>query len=191
MHNLAVLYTRTGGKSPDYTTAKNWFHEAARHGLADSQFNLGILYESGLGARKNAAEAYKWFTLAARQGDAEARKRRELLRPELPARSLSAVKQTLKRWKPAKVKQAANKTGQPRGGWQNAKAPNAASVSGTQLIVQAQYLLNKLGYDAGAPDGKLGAKTIAAIRRFEARTGASESGKVTPALLQRLEALNS
>ena len=188
MHNLAVLYTRTDAKGQDYTSAKNWFHEAARHGLADSQFNLGILYESGLGATKNAAEAYKWFTLAARQGDTEAVKRRELVRVKLSARSLSAVERTLKLWTPAKVNQAANKTGQPRGGWQTARAKEPASAPGPQLIAQAQYLLNKLGYDAGLPDGKLGPKTVAAIHKFEARSGGAKSGRVTPTLLRKLEA---
>lgn len=191
MHNLAVLHTRAKPDSrPDYTAAKNWFHEAARHGLADSQFNMGILYESGLGVRKNAAEAYKWFTLAARQGDEEARKRRETIRPKLPARSLAGVEKTLRLWKPAKAKAAANKTGQPPGGWHNAKLPKAANATSPALVTRAQKLLNKLGYNAGLPDGKLGPRTITAIRRFENRTGAPESGRVTPTLLRQLDALS-
>jgi localization factor PodJL len=191
MHNLAVLYTRSDTRAADYASAKNWFYEAARHGLADSQFNLGILYESGLGTKKNTAEAYKWFTLAARQGDAEARKRREALRPQLPARSLSAAEKTIRRWKPAVVKDAANRTGPPRGGWQNAKSKKNQGAGDPAIIARTQFLLNKLGYDAGVPDGKLGPQTIAAIRRFESRTGIARTGKVTSSLLQRLEALNS
>ncbi len=191
MHNLAVLHTRAKPGSPDYIAAKNWFLEAASRGLADSQYNLGVLYESGLGVRKNAAEAYKWFTLAARQGDGEARKRREIIRPNLPARSLSAVEQTLKRWKPVKSAEAANRTGQPRGGWQNAKLPHAVNSAPPATVARAQKLLNQLGYDAGVPDGKLGPQTLAAIRRFEIRTGAAKSGRVTPELLKQLGALSS
>jgi localization factor PodJL len=58
-------------------------------------------------------------------------------------------------------------------------------------VTRAQRLLNKLGFDAGVPDGKLGAQTAAAIRRFETRSGKAGSGKVTPELLQQLEALGS
>ena len=191
MHNLAVLYTRNEGRGPDYMSARNWFHEAARHGLADSQFNLGILYERGLGVTRNAAEAYKWFTLAARQGDSEARKRGNALRRLLPARSLSAVNQTLRRWKPAPVNEAANRSGPPRGGWRNAAIEPVRSSENPALVTRAQRLLNKLGFDAGVPDGKLGAQTAAAIRRFETRSGKAGSGKVTPELLQQLEALGS
>ncbi len=191
MHNLAVLYTRPEPRSPDYASAKNWFLEAARRGLADSQFNLGILYESGLGTKKNTAEAYKWFTLAARQGDTEARKRREALHTRLPARSLAAVKKIIQRWKPAAVNEAANRSGPPRGGWSNARTDTKLNSGDPALIARAQFLLNKLGYDAGVPDGKLGPQTMTAIRRFEQRSGFSKTGKVTPVLLKKLEALSS
>jgi len=191
MHNLAVLYTRPEGKEPDYETAKNWFYQGASYGLADSQFNLGILYEKGLGAQKNAAEAYKWFTLAARQGDKGALKRRELIRPRLTANALSAVEQTLKSWRANPVKQAANRTGPPKGGWQNARTENKSAGSDPALIARAQFLLNKLGYNAGAPDGKMGPKTAAAIRKFEGAIGKAKTGKVTPVLLRRLAVLSS
>lgn len=191
MHNLAVLYTRNKTRGPDYASAKNWFQEAARRGLADSQFNLGILYESGLGARKNTAEAYKWFTLAARQGDAEAGKRRKALRTRIPAKSLAAAEKIIRSWKPAAVKDEANKSGAPRGGWHNAKFNKGLNASDPALVARAQFLLNKIGYDAGVPDGKLGPQTIAAIRKFEGRQGISQTGKVNQSLLKRLSAISS
>jgi localization factor PodJL len=126
MHNLAVLYTRSDGQKPDYMAARNWFSLAARHGLANSQFNLAILYEFGLGTAKNITEAYKWFSLAAKQGDTEAAKRREAVRPQLPARALSAVEKTISNWKGATPKDEANRIGPPRGGWQ-VTAPPAVS----------------------------------------------------------------
>lgn len=123
MHNLAVLYTLSDGQKPDYMAARNWFSLAARHGLANSQFNLGILYESGLGTAKNIVEAYKWFSLAAKQGDTEAAKRREAVRPQLSARTLSAVETTISNWKGATPKDEANTSGPPRGGWQVTAPP--------------------------------------------------------------------
>ncbi len=191
MHNLAVLYTRRTAGKADFTSAKNWFHQAARHGLADSQFNLGILFENGLGTRKNITEAYKWFTLAAQQGDAEARKRREAIRPRLPAKSLLAAEKAIRTWKKVPASPDANRTGPPRGGWQNVGAAPEARVTSADLVTRAQKLLNKLGYDAGAADGRLGPQTKSAIRRFQTRSGNAGDGTVTPALLRQLEALAS
>lgn len=187
MHNLAVLYTRNEGKGPDYTSAKNWFYQAARYGLADSQFNLGILYDSGLGVKKNAAEAYKWFSLAARQGDTEAAKRRETLRPRLPGRSLAGVEQSIRKWRSLTPPEKANRSGPPRGGWRNAEgAGGGISAASPEDIKRAQLMLNKLGYDAGAPDGKIGPQTVSAIRRFQNRAGLTPKPGVTPELLRHL-----
>lgn len=191
MHNLAVLYTRHTAGGPDFTSAKNWFYQAARHGLADSQFNLGILYESGLGTRKNTAEAYKWFSLAAQQGDSEARKHREAIRPQLPAKSLRAAEKAIRAWKKVPANEDANRTGPPRGGWRNADGkPNTKSAD-ARSIARAQKLLNELGYDAGVADGRIGPQTKAAIHKFEVRSGNMGTGTVTPALLRQLEALAS
>ena len=191
MHNLAVLYTRRTSGGTDFTSAKNWFYQAARHGLADSQYNLGMLYESGLGTRKNIAEAYKWFTFAAQQGDEEARKRREAIRPRLPAKSLHAAEKAIRAWKKVPANEDANRTGPPRGGWRNASAAPQARAMSADLVTRAQKLLNKLGYDAGIADGRLGPQTKSAIRRFETRSGTAGDGTVTPALLRQLEALAS
>lgn len=191
MHNLAVLYTRNEGKGRDYTSARNWFYQASRFGLADSQFNLGVLYESGLGVKKNAAEAYKWFSLAARHGDVEAGKRREALRPGLPGRSLAAVEQSIRKWRAQKPPDEANRTGAPRGGWQNALSGEKPGLSGPDDIRRAQELLNKLGYDAGPADGKLGSQTAAAIRRFQTRNGLAPTGQLSAGVLQRLSSLAS
>lgn len=192
MHNLAVLYTRSDDKAADYSSARNWFYQAARYGVADSQFNLGILYDSGLGVQKNTAEAYKWFSLAALQGDTEAAKRRDALRPKLPARSLNSVEQTLRKWRAVKPPEEANRTGAPRGGWRNVEAGNSSQGAVDKTtILRTQILLNKLGYDAGVPDGQLGPQTTSAIRRFQNRTGIARSPGITADMLQRLEALAS
>lgn len=191
MHNLAVLYTRNEGKGPNYTSARNWFYQASRYGLADSQFNLGVLYESGLGVKKNIAEAYKWFSLAARQGDVEAGKRREAVRPALPGRSLAAIEQSIRKWRAQKPPEEANRTGSPRGGWQSATPGEKPGLTDAESIRHAQELLNRLGYDAGPPDGKIGPQTSAAIRRFQTKAGLVPTGQVSADVLQRLKSLAS
>ena len=55
------------------------------------------------------------------------------------------------------------------------------------LVKRAQALLNRLGYDAGTPDGLIGAQTREAIKSFERKTGLEETGNVSALLVVRLE----
>jgi localization factor PodJL len=59
------------------------------------------------------------------------------------------------------------------------------------LITHAQALLNKLGYDVGAPDGELGDRTREAVKSFERRNGLNETGEVTVPLVTKFERLTS
>jgi hypothetical protein len=52
--------------------------------------------------------------------------------------------------------------------------------------LQLQELLARRGYDVGEPDGRLGAKTRAAIRAFQARNGRVPDGFASMALLNEL-----
>ena len=52
-------------------------------------------------------------------------------------------------------------------------------------------MLNKLGYDVGAPDGVAGERTKDAIKRFERRNGLEETGEITIPLVTKLERLTS
>jgi localization factor PodJL len=190
MHNLAVAESGREGEKADYAVAAKWYEEAADRGLADSQFNLGILAEHGLGMRKNLVEAYKWFSLAATNGDAEAAKRRELVKLQLPAEALDQAEQAIKAWQPVAVKTEANDVTEQDAWHAEAATPNAETPNKV-LVSRAQGLLNKLGYDVGAPDGQLGARTREAIKAFERRNGMAETGEVTVPLVTKLEHLTS
>jgi localization factor PodJL len=185
MHNLAVSASGRQAGSADYALAVKWYGEAAAHGLADSQFNLGILAEHGLGAPKNLAEAYKWFALAAKAGDQEAAKRRDLVKAELAPAELQAGEQAIAAWT-AKAPVAEANGVDERAEW-----ADASPTPNTALVSRAQNLLNKLGYDVGAPDGLMGAKTRDAIKSFERKNGLQETGTVTIPLVAKLERLTS
>ena len=60
-------------------------------------------------------------------------------------------------------------------------------ASQRELARRAQVRLNSLGYDAGAPDGLPGQKTASAITDFQRRARLRADGRLTEALLQRLE----
>ena len=52
--------------------------------------------------------------------------------------------------------------------------------------LELQQLLERHGYDIGAPNGQLGAKTRAAIREFQARIGRVPDGFASAAILEQL-----
>jgi len=186
MHNLAVSVSGRDGSAPDYALAAKWYAEAASYDLPDSQFNLGVLAEHGLGIKKNLAEAYKWFSLAAAHGDAEATKRREVIRVQLAPSTLAKADAELKAWKAKPAIADANEVADNPAWVATAPATNAVP-----LVARAQTLLNKLGYDVGAPDGLVGSRTRTAVKLFQQRNGLAETGEITIPLVTQLEHLSS
>ena len=134
---------------------------------------------------KNLDAAYQWFALAAKNGDAEAAKRRDLVKVQLDQKTLAAADQTVKSWQPKSALAEANEVAQPADWAAQAETPTAS------LITRAQKLLNKLGYDAGPPNGQLDDQTRDAIKSFERRNGLEETGEVSIPLVTKLERLTS
>jgi len=60
-------------------------------------------------------------------------------------------------------------------------------ASDPALIVAVQEALNHLGFEAGPPDGTLGARTQNAIRQYEKSVGMPEDGQITPQLAVSLQ----
>ena len=58
-------------------------------------------------------------------------------------------------------------------------------LSHDQVIVLQQMLITK-GYDVGAPDGVVGAKTRAVVAQLQAKAGVPINGLPTPELLEAL-----
>lgn len=56
-----------------------------------------------------------------------------------------------------------------------------ASRPGTMSLLDAQRKLASLGYDVGKPDGKMGAKTQAALRSFQSSRGLTPTGQLDTA----------
>jgi localization factor PodJL len=83
MHNLAVIYAKGIGVSPDMAVAASWFGRAAALGYRDSQFDLAVLYERGLGVPQNVVLALKWYLVAAAGGDAPSAARATVLQGQM------------------------------------------------------------------------------------------------------------
>ena len=66
-----------------------------------------------------------------------------------------------------------------------------STSTGGDLIGKTQMLLDKLGYNIGQADGKMGGKTVNAIRLFQLQEGMKVTGEVTPELISALQSKTS
>jgi localization factor PodJL len=190
MHNLAVLYASGPESQPDYATAVEWFRKAADLGVADSQFNLAILYARGNGISQDLEESYKWFAIAAQSGDKDAAAKRDEVAKAMRQEQLESARAKADAWKAQPLDEKANSVNVPAE-WAGAKPLTTASVDMEKAIRNIQAILNKSGFDAGAPDGKLGQKTTAAIKAFQTSVGQEPTGRINDALVKELLARNS
>jgi localization factor PodJL len=184
MHNLGVLYAMGADGPVDNETAVNWFEKAAELGVKDSQFNLGILAAKGVGMPQSLEESYKWFALVAKTGDKDAAAKRDEIANSLRPEQLQKARAAVELWKPKPVDTAANIVDIPDS-WRESDA-QTASIDMKQAVRNIQLILNKNGYDAGSPDGVMGARTKSAIADFQKANGMEPTGAVNEALVTAL-----
>ncbi|MBB2969638.1 peptidoglycan-binding protein [Mesorhizobium sp. RMAD-H1] len=185
MHNLAVLFAMGPDGAPDNESAARWFGKAAELGVKDSQFNLGILSAKGLGVPRNLEESYKWFALAARSGDKDAEQKREAVAKVLKPEQLERAKAAVELWKVKPLDEAANSIDVPDA-WQESQPQTTSSVDMKKAVRNIQLILAKSGYDPGAADGVMGAKTREAITAFQKARGLTPTGEVDQPLVEAL-----
>ena len=197
MHNAAVLIASKPVDQSDHARAFALFTAAAERGLRDSQFNLAILYERGLGTGADKAEAYFWYLLAAQQGDAQAAERATTLASSLSGGELSELAVRVAGWSPRPADDRANIAALTDAGLKGpdlavlasgAAVPEAAELPAHDVVTEAQQLLIRLGFNVGAPDGKLGSRTAHAIRLFQLQSGLEVTGMITPDVLDMMRA---
>jgi len=68
-----------------------------------------------------------------------------------------------------------------------AGSPEVRSPQAKALVSDVQRQLAARGYRPGTADGRLSAETVAAIRTFEADQGLVPKGRISAAVLERLE----
>lgn len=188
MHNLAVIYASGKDGAQDYAKAVEWFTKAAEHGVSDSQFNLAILSARGNGTAQDLVSSYKWFAIAAKGGDTDAAQKRDEVANALKPEQLERARAEVDAWKPQELNPDANSANTPDE-WAG-KGLKTASVDMKKAIRNIQAILNKNGFDAGNPDGVMGAKTVSAIKAFQTSIGEQPTGQVTDKLVTELLARN-
>ncbi len=195
MHNAAVVIVGGQAGPVDHGKAFALFSAAAERGLRDSQFNLAILHERGMGTKEDKAEAVFWYRLAALQGDTDAAGRAATLSKSLRPETLSGLEARLAAWAPKPSDDSANVVAILDPAWKEptssvllsgAAVPLAPAPAATDLVAEAQQLLLDLGFNVGTPDGKLGSRTLAALRQFQQQSGLEVTGELTPEVLDAM-----
>lgn len=185
MHNLAVMLTSNAVQTPDFGKAAEWFTKAANLGVGDSQYNLAVLYARGSGVSVDLEEAYKWFAITARDGDSDAADKRDQIAKALSPSQLESAKAKFSKWVAQPLNEDTNSVTLPDA-WTDGEAVATASVDMEKAIRNIQAILNKNGFDAGTADGKLGQKTVNAIKEFQSSAGMTADGKITDQLVTEL-----
>ena len=197
MHNAAVILAAGSAGPADYEGALPLFREAAERGLRDSQFNLAILLERGLGTAPDKTQAYFWYRLAAAQGDTQAADSAAKLASAITPAERTRIAARAAAWMPKPVEDSANVVAIVDPAWQEpdnsvlasgAAVPMAAANPQHDLVTEAQLLLAELGFNVGTPDGKLGVRTVDALRRFQLQSGLEVTGEITPEVLNEMRA---
>ena len=183
MHNLAVLYA-TAGPAPDFENAAEWFIQAAEVGVRDSQVNLAILYARGDGVARDLEQSYKWFAIAANDGDKDAAVKRDEVFNALRPEQVEAARAAVANWTAKEVSPDANAVEVPAS-W-GGETNETASVDMEKAIRNIQAILNNNGFDAGTPDGVMGARTTAAIKAFQSSIGMEATGEINDQLVKEL-----
>ncbi|MBW8321366.1 MAG: SEL1-like repeat protein [Rhizobium sp.] len=188
MHNLAVLHASGSDGAQDYAKAAEWFGKAADLGVSDSQFNLAILHARGNGVPQDLEASYKWFALVAKEGDKDAAQKRDEVANAMKPDQLERARAAVDLWKAKPLDVNANSANVPDE-WVG-KGLKTASVDMKKAIHNIQAILNKNGFDAGTPDGVMGAKTVSAIKAFQTSIGQEPTGQVSDKLVNELLARN-
>jgi TPR repeat protein len=181
--SLAALYHQGDGVTQDMAEAVRWYRRAAQQGHSSAQNNLSVRYARGEGIGRDLVQAYLWTSLAAASAsdrsvrDAASRNL-DFYSAEMSPAELASAEKLVRAWRPKPETQAAA---------QPARARAAGAASEREQVKATQILLRRLGYDPGAADGKAGAKTVQAVKRFQGRVGLAVDGDITPALIERLK----
>ena len=174
-HNLATLYATGSGVAQNYDEAAKWFTRAAEGGNPQSLYSLGLMYEHGLGVERDMAQAREHYQRAADGGSADARSKLAALGdPPEPKPQPSDTAEA--------VRTAA--AAEPAAGPPETVAPGSDQLLDRRQTVELQRLLSRLDFAAGAPDGVVGRRTVAAIKLYQEFAGLPVDGKSTRGLLE-------
>ena len=150
---------------------------AAAGGDARAMLALGRAYLRGLGVPQDYVLAHMWFNLSASRGKTRAAKERDALSARMTPGQIASAQDRARSWRPGG--QAAAPPAAP-------SSPAPAGPPPKRALAEAQGLLNALGYEAGAPDGVWGPRSIRAYGAFLRDSGLPPAESLTPDTLRAM-----
>lgn len=180
-HNLAVMYERSRGTDQDLEQAAAWYEKAAEQGYPPSQFNLAVAYARGWGVQPDAAKAVTWFERAAERIPQANLALAEIFENGVGVgRDLMRARGYYQLAATAGDQRAATKLRQ--------LTPEFVQ---RESLKEIQALLARLRYNPGPADGKLGQRTVNAVREFQRSAGVADDGKISTELLELLRSVSN
>ena len=163
--------------------AAAFFERAANNGITEAAYNLGLIFENGLLGTPKQDEALLWYKIAADQGSPDAK---------AALASMMKALQIDQKDVDALVGRMQQINEQVKGRRAGPQANKAASVSSPvapadrALVAQIQEYLMLSGAYEGPADGKMGPKTIAAIKNYQDKNGLAKDGQASQSLLSHM-----
>jgi photosystem II stability/assembly factor-like uncharacterized protein len=133
----------------------------------DADANI-IYLGTNLGVYRSTDRGVSWAPIASRKPATGPARRRN-----------SGVRRTVAQSRPTSSRGAAPQPSQPG---QRIAAPKSSD----DTVRRAQQALERAGYEIGTPDGQLGARTVAAIKRFQTDRYLTVSGRLDETTLAAL-----
>lgn len=174
-NSLGYMYWFGRSVPEDKFQGFEWFLRAAEQGHFDAQTKVGYAYANGLGVSRNDRKAVEWYRKAVAQSEPYALNNLALLHEA----GRGGLRKN--RGKAIELFRRAAGLGNQLA-IDNLKQRNVAPYD----LAEIQRLLAGLGYAPGPADAKMGRKTRAAIRAFQADTGMLANGMATLTLAARL-----
>ncbi|MEX2616171.1 MAG: peptidoglycan-binding protein [Alphaproteobacteria bacterium] len=143
----------------------------ANQGDPRAQYLLGRMYMDGNGVNQDYLQAHMWLNLATTGGVAHARDYRDAVGSRMSPQQLARAQEMARTWN---------------------RSPGASPAGSSQpatigySVRNAQYLLNRLGYNAGPEDGEMGGSTRSGIAAYQRAQGVHADGRLSQELFDRM-----
>jgi TPR repeat protein len=152
---LGDVYLHGHEVPADRMWGARWTGMAAEQGHAEAQFQLAALHSQGLGVPRSWFSAVVWLQRAEQAGISEAAAGLATARSKLADADYRAALARADKWSPT---------------------PRLRGVANRPTLLYVQHALNRLGFNAGYPDGILGPLTKDAIERYRQSRGQEGKG---------------